>query len=123
MTNQITSPDLRYLSVGFLGWYKVSLLRALPLDEEVQLPWVIGRSDNLLRCEASIKALRASVSPLVGLWLRLCLPLLLRLALLLGLLVLVLVLLDQLLAVEVSERLPGVVVRIIPAYEKSHQYK
>jgi len=39
---------LRDLQVGLLGGHQVGLVRALPLDEEVELPRVVGGADDLL---------------------------------------------------------------------------
>merc|ERR1719225_128168 len=48
--------DLRNLHVGLFGWYQVSLIRALPLDEEEKLSRVIGCPDDPFCCKTACKA-------------------------------------------------------------------
>merc|ERR1719225_1560966 len=49
--------DLRNLHIGLFGWHQVSLIRALPLDEEEKLSRVIG-------CPMILSAARLRAKPL-----------------------------------------------------------
>merc|ERR1719400_1589936 len=102
--------DLRDLDIGLLGGHQVRLVRALPLDEEEELPGVVGGADDPLGGQAPCKAPRLVVILVLGFLLllstRLGLPLLPSLALF-GISIPV-VLLDFVLTVEVLHGLPGV---------------
>merc|ERR1719400_630094 len=106
--------DLRDLDIGLLGRHQVRLVRALPLDEEEELPGVVGGADDPLGGQAPCKAPRLVVILVLGFLLllrlllstRLGLPLLPSLALF-GISISV-VLLDFVLTVEVLHGLPGV---------------
>merc|ERR1719273_1770098 len=107
--------DLWNLDIGLLCWHKISLVRSLPLDEEVEFPRVVGGANDLLCSQSTGESLRLQVRLLPRLLLlvvRLGRVLGLPLGASLGFLVLVFLLElgDDLVTVEISHGLPGVVV-------------
>lgn len=103
--------DLGDFGVGLLSRNEVSFVRILPFDEEVELSGVIGGPDDLVGLETSREPLRLQVAFLRGLFLRLG-----RLGFsfafgrfLLLLPGVLLERLDDVVAVEVVDGLPGVV--------------
>merc|ERR1719507_640238 len=109
--------NLRYLDVGLLCWHQICLVGAPPLDEEIKLSRVVGGSNDFLSCKPSGESLWPGVHFLRRFrWFFLRLPLHGAAACVLLLLgVVPLVLLHELLALEVGDRLPGVVLGVLPA--------
>merc|ERR1719391_565899 len=107
------------LQICLFGWHQICLIRPLPLDEEVELSWVIGCSNDLFCSKTPGKSFRPCVRFLgrLGLGLsRVCSSLPFATSRLLVVTpVLLLVLLDQLMAFQVANRLPRVVVRVLPS--------